>query len=303
MPSLSFVPCDVFTSRAFGGNPLAVFPEAPDLDTDQMQAIARELNLSETVFVRPPDHPDEALRRLRIFTPSTELPIAGHPVVGTWWVLAEAGVVGPPPGGTGEAVVKQQLGVGVLPVSIEFQAGQPSRVIMTQPSPTVSEPLPLAVEVANVLGLAVEDLLLDEFPLVLASVGVPVLLVRLKDRRVLSQACSRQPMLDALLESAGARGLYATCWESADQIHARMFAGSGLGIVEDPATGSAAGPLGGALLHLGVVTGGSSIEISQGVDMGRPSQIYVDVDGAPGGVTSVRVAGSAVTLIRGELTW
>jgi trans-2,3-dihydro-3-hydroxyanthranilate isomerase len=106
-----------------------------------------------------------------------------------------------------------------------------------------------------------------------------------------------------LLDSVGARGLYATSWEAADKIHARMFAGSGLGIVEDPATGSAAGPLGGALLHGGVLSGKSSIEISQGEDMGRPSQIYVDVDGAPGGVTSVRVAGSAVTLIRGEVTW
>jgi trans-2,3-dihydro-3-hydroxyanthranilate isomerase len=303
MPSLSFVHCDVFTSRPFGGNPLAVFPEAPDLDTNDMQAIARELNLSETVFVRPPDNPDEALRRLRIFTPSTELPIAGHPVIGTWWVLAEAGVVLPPPGGTGETVVNQQLGVGVLPVSIELRAGRPSRVIMTQPSPTISAPLPLEVEAADVLGLAAEDLLLDELPIVVASVGVPILLVRLKDRRALGRARSRQRALDALLESAGARGLYATSWESTEQIHARMFAGSGLGIVEDPATGSAAGPFGGALLHFGLLTGASSIEISQGEDMGRPSQIFVDVDDSPGGVSSVRVAGSAVTLIRGELAW
>jgi trans-2,3-dihydro-3-hydroxyanthranilate isomerase len=199
--------------------------------------------------------------------------------------------------------VNQQLGVGILPVSVEFEAGRPQRVIMIQPSPTVSGPLPLGADVASVLGLAADDVKTDELPIVVASVGVPILLVRLRDRQALARARSRQPGLDALLESAGARGLYATSWDSPDRVHARMFAGSGLGIVEDAATGSAAGPFGGALVHFGLVSGASSIEISQGEDMGRPSQIYVDVDGRPGRVTSVRVAGSAVTLIKGELSW
>jgi trans-2,3-dihydro-3-hydroxyanthranilate isomerase len=303
MPTLPFIHCDVFTTQPFGGNPLAVFPEAPSLETDEMQAIARELNLSETVFVRPPDDPGQALRRLRIFTPGTELPIAGHPVIGAWWVLAEMGLVVPPAGGSGQVTIKQQVGVGILPVSVEFQSGRPARVIMTQPPPSVGNSLALRDDLAEALGLGSQDLPTDRLPIVVASAGVPILLVALRDNAALKRAQPRQPALNTLLEKAGSMCAYLATWESLERIHARMFGGSQLGIVEDPATGSAAGPLVGALLHLGILPGSSRVQIDQGEDMGRPSRIEVEVDGQPGDVKSVRIAGTAVTLIRAELTW
>ncbi|MEO6391157.1 MAG: PhzF family phenazine biosynthesis isomerase, partial [Pyrinomonadaceae bacterium] len=126
-----FAQLDVFTAQPFAGNPLAVFPEAEGLTDIEMQQIAREMNLSETVFVLKPSDPI-ALRRLRIFTPSRELPMAGHPVVGTWNFLAREGVVPVPAGGTGWIQVMQELGIGVLPVDIEFSLGEPAQVVMTQ---------------------------------------------------------------------------------------------------------------------------------------------------------------------------
>ncbi len=131
MNSYRFIQLDVFTQEPFAGNPLAVFPEAEGLTDEQMLKIAREMNLSETVFVLPPR--DEAtLRQLRIFTPAREIPFAGHPVVGTWNALAREGVVPLPEGGTGWTRIQHEVGIGVLPVDIEFIDGRPSQVVMTQ---------------------------------------------------------------------------------------------------------------------------------------------------------------------------
>jgi trans-2,3-dihydro-3-hydroxyanthranilate isomerase len=129
--SYQFFQLDVFTDHAFGGNPLAVFPEAEGITDEQMQQIAREMNLSETVFVLPSEN-EEALRRLRIFTPGSELPFAGHPIVGTWNCLAREGVVPLPENGNGWTHLKHEVGIGVLPVDIEFKDGEPVRVVMTQ---------------------------------------------------------------------------------------------------------------------------------------------------------------------------
>ena len=126
MSSYKFFQLDVFTDRAFGGNPLAVFPEAEGITDEQMQQIAREMNLSETVFVLPSEK-EEALRRLRIFTPGSELPFAGHPIVGTWNCLAREGIVPLPENGNGWAHLKHEVGIGVLPVDIEFKDGEPVR--------------------------------------------------------------------------------------------------------------------------------------------------------------------------------
>jgi trans-2,3-dihydro-3-hydroxyanthranilate isomerase len=129
--SYRFIQLDVFTDQPFTGNPLAVFPEAEGLTDERMQQIAREMNLSETVFVFPPTD-ETALRRLRIFTPTSELPFAGHPVVGTWNCLAREGVVPLPENGSGWTEIKQEVGIGVLPVAIEFKEGEPVRTVMTQ---------------------------------------------------------------------------------------------------------------------------------------------------------------------------
>src|ERR1043165_1968721 len=131
MPSYRFIQLDVFTDQPFSGNPLAVFPEGEGLGDEQMQQIAREMNLSETVFVLPSEH-EGVLRKLRIFTPTSELPFAGHPIAGTWNCLAREGVVPLPEGGNGVVQIKHEVGIGVLPVEIEFRDNQPVRVVMTQ---------------------------------------------------------------------------------------------------------------------------------------------------------------------------
>src|SRR6476661_5349347 len=158
MPPYRFLQLDVFTDRAFCGNPLAVFPEAEGITDDQMAKIAREMNLSETVFVLKPES-DKALRRLRIFTPTRELPFAGHPIVGTWIGLAGEGVVPLPDGGNGRQRIFHEVGIGVLPVDIEFKDGQPVQVVMTQGKFEIINEIDDAseqAELARALGLARE---------------------------------------------------------------------------------------------------------------------------------------------------
>jgi trans-2,3-dihydro-3-hydroxyanthranilate isomerase len=309
VPSFRFVQCDVFTDRPFGGNPLAVFPEGRGIDDATMQKIAREMNLSETVFVLPPGDPSKALRRLRIFTPAVELPMAGHPVVGTWYVLAREGVVPPPPSGSGEASVQQELGVGILPVAIGFEGGRPVRVVMTQPRPTVGGPLDLGDAAARALGLSRAEIDPSVLPLCVASTGVPFLIVPVRDRAALGRISVNGSELVACLEGTQALGLYVVSREGHSPealVSTRMFGPPSLGVAEDPATGSAAGPLAAALVHHGVVRpvdGVARFVIEQGVDMGRPSRIEAEVEGGPGGVRTVRIAGGSVVVVEGELRW
>src|SRR5438105_9952100 len=131
MGNYRFVQLDVFTETPFCGNPLAVFPEAESITDEEQLKIAREMNLSETVFVFPPRN-EETLRRLRIYTPARELPFAGHPIAGTWNALAREGIVPIPEGGSGWTRIQHEVGIGVLPVDIEFKNGAPAQVVMTQ---------------------------------------------------------------------------------------------------------------------------------------------------------------------------
>jgi trans-2,3-dihydro-3-hydroxyanthranilate isomerase len=185
--SYPFIQLDVFTDRPFTGNPLAVFPDAAGLSDEQMQQIAREMNLSETVFVLPsekeevlPSEKEEVLRRLRIFTPSSELPFAGHPVVGTWNCLAREGIVTPPENGNGWVRIKHEVGIGILPVDIEFKDGAPERVVMTQGKFEIRGEIDDGqdqADIARALGLAREDL--DEsLPIQAVSTGNTMLLCR-----------------------------------------------------------------------------------------------------------------------------
>jgi trans-2,3-dihydro-3-hydroxyanthranilate isomerase len=309
MPSHAFVQCDVFTDHAFGGNPLAVFPDGRGIDDATMQKIAREMNLSETVFVLPPGDRAKALRRLRIFTPTTELPMAGHPVVGTWHVLALRGVVPAPASGAGSVSVQQELGVGILPVAIEFAGGAPVRVVMTQPPPRLAERPDLAGAAARALGLDPTEIATAALPLVVASTGIPFLVVPVRGRAALARIAVREAELVACLDDAKASGLYAVSLEThaGDAVaSARMLGPPAIGVGEDPATGSAAGPLAAALVHYGVVRpvdGVARFVIEQGVDMGRPSRIEAEVEGGPGAVRTVRIAGGSVVVIAGELRW
>lgn len=309
MASYSFVQCDVFTDRPFEGNPLAVFLDGRGLDDATMQRIAREMNLSETVFVFPPADPSVALRRLRIFTPARELPMAGHPVVGTWSMLARRGVVQPPRSGSGQVTFHQELRAGVLPVTVEFEAGVPTRVVMAQPQATIGPALALAPQTALALGLEAADLDEAKVPLLVASTAVPFLMVPVRNRDVLRRVRVQSAALSHLLAASDAQGVYAYVASPPSaraQISARMLADATLGITEDPATGIAAGPLAATLVHYGVIPapGGSArFIIEQGVDMGRPSYIHAEVDGAVGAVKAIRIAGTAVEVLRGEVEW
>src|SRR5215467_6743566 len=181
MPNYSFLQLDVFTDRAFCGNPLAVFPDADEIDSDVMMKIAREMNLSETVFVLKPKD-DNVLRRLRIFTPTREIPFAGHPIVGTWTALAQEGVVPVPEGGNGWQRIFHEVGIGVLPVDIEFKDGRPVQVVMTQGKFEILAEIDDGqeqAELARSLGLAREDL--DEsLPIQAISTGLPCFAVPIR---------------------------------------------------------------------------------------------------------------------------
>ncbi len=313
MPTYNFIQLDVFTDQPFCGNPLAVFPEAEGLTDEQMQKIAREMNLSETVFVLASDK-EEVLRRLRIFTPTSELPFAGHPIAGTWNCLAREGVVPLPENGNGWSHIKHEVGIGVLPVDIEFKDGEPVRVVMTQGEFEIRgevEDGQEQADIARALGLAREDL--DEtLPIQAVSTGNTMLLVPVRSLDALGSCRVNQPLLDEIFERSeffrGGTGCYAFTRETIEigeaRAHARFFVGMNIG--EDPATGSAAGPLGGYLVYhnatrVDPVDGVYRFVIEQGDFMNRPSRIGLEVKGAPGKVEEVRVGGASIVVARGVL--
>ena len=307
-----FVQLDVFTDRPFTGNPLAVFPEGEGLTDEQMQQIAREMNLSETVFVLPSEHED-ALRRLRIFTPTSELRFAGHPIAGTWNCLAREGIVPLPENGDGVVQIKHEVGIGVLPVEIEFKNSEPTRVVMTQGAfeiKTEIDDWQDQADIARGLGLSREDL--DEtLPIQACSTGNAMLMVPIRSLADLGRCRPNISLLEEVyarngFASSGATGCYAFSRETIEvgdgRAHARFFVGQNIG--EDPATGSAAGPLGGYLVHHDVAgvdptDGVYRFLIEQGDFMKRPSRIELEVRGAPGKVEEVRVGGPSVVVAKG----
>ena len=314
MPSYRFIQLDVFTDQPFSGNPLAVFPEGEGLGDEQMQQIAREMNLSETVFVLPSEH-EGVLRKLRIFTPTSELPFAGHPIAGTWNCLAREGVVPLPEGGNGVVQIKHEVGIGVLPVEIEFKDGEPLRVTMTQGKWEIKGEIDDwqdQADIARALGLSREDL--DEtLPLQACSTGNAMLLVPIRSLADLGRCRVNLSLLEEVYErngftASGIVGCYAFARETIEvgdaRAHARFFVGQNIG--EDPATGSAAGPLGGYLVYhnatgVEAADGVYKFGIEQGDFIKRPSRIGLEVKGAPGEVEEVRVSGSSVVVARGTL--
>lgn len=284
-----FLTCDVFTDRRFGGNPLAVFPEAQDLATAQMQAIARELNLSETTFVLPPEDAGHAAR-VRIFTPRAEIPFAGHPTVGTALALAWLDRV------PAEGQIVLEEAAGLVPVDLrggvaEFRAPGPIEA---------GEPADAAA-VADALGLKADDLVTAGGLPRDASAGLPFLMVEVASRAALAAAKLKG---DGVGLSPGSEsGLYLftrDAGETGNDLRARMF-GPAHGIIEDPATGSAAAALAGLLGAEGADEGWRTWQIAQGVEMGRPSLIRARALCAQGSVTEVRIAGRAVPVCEGTI--
>jgi trans-2,3-dihydro-3-hydroxyanthranilate isomerase len=297
-----FVQLDVFTDHVFGGNQLAVFPRADGLGDAEMQAIAREMNYAETTFVLPATDPG-ALCRVRIFTPAAELPIAGHPVVGTAIALAHEGRI--VPGTDARAHVSFQLGVGTLPIDVTFAERLPRFARMSQPVPSFEPWRGDSDALAAALGLARDDLDEQTFPLERGSAGVPFAYVPLRSLEVIGRA-SPDPGLAPVLTAADCHGVYLfTILATGDTTaHIRMFAPT-LGIIEDAATGGAAGPFGAYLLRHGHIAPGADgvahAQLEQGIEMGRPSRLEVEVIGTPDAIQAVHVGGQAVLVAEGEL--
>jgi trans-2,3-dihydro-3-hydroxyanthranilate isomerase len=271
---------DVFTDKPFGGNPLAVFREPGKLDAATMQAIAKELHLSETTFVLPPSSSTAADHRLRIFTPDAELPFAGHPTIGTAFVLADGE----------DGTTRLEEGVGVIRVTL-----REGFVQMDQPLPTFAGTTITRKAAAEALGLAVEEVRSD-VPIQTGSSGVPFLFVPLANLKAVRRA--RRPAgLDASVY------VFAMSGErSGSQVHGRMF-DQGLGIGEDPATGSAQGPLGAYIVAHELVQAAPTTRIrsEQGFEIGRPSILDIEVDSAGAAIKAVRVGGRCVALGGGWL--
>jgi trans-2,3-dihydro-3-hydroxyanthranilate isomerase len=287
-----FYTLDVFTTTRFEGNPLAVITDGDGLSSDAMLAVAREMNLSETVFVQKPTE-DQALARLRIFTTREELKLAGHPVIGTWFLLAELGVV---PAQEGGVHVLQQTGAGVLPVEIRFKDGRPQRVTMTQKDAAFRPAKLNKKALASALGLSPKDFdpkLEPEY----VSTGIFNLMIPLRNRAALGKIVMNMVELRKVL---GKNGTMAYCFTGSDNGKAFSRGMLPWELYEDAATGSAAGALGAYLVKHGRLSPAHTLNILQGEEMGRPSQIEVEVTQS-GKKLVPRVSGAAVKVFEGTI--
>ena len=276
MSDAPYVICDVFTDRPFTGNQLAVFRDSAALRESLLQAMAREINFSETVFVYPPA--DGGSARIRIFTPSSEIPFAGHPVLGTAIVLGAARRI---------SEVILETGAGHVPVGLEQVNARGGFGRMQQPVPTVA-PFPLATQLLAALGG-----LRSRLPVEVYDNGLPHVYVALQSEDEVARA---RPDLTALAQLGK---MTTNCFAgSGRRWKTRMFAPS-LGVPEDPATGSAAGPLACPLARHGLIPFGEEIQISQGNEIGRPSVLFARARGSQGRIQAVEVAGAAVVVGRG----
>jgi trans-2,3-dihydro-3-hydroxyanthranilate isomerase len=292
---------DVFTDRRFEGNQLAVFPEPQGLTTEQMQCIAKEMAFSESTFIFPPERGGDV--RMRIFTPGSELPMAGHPTIGSTFALALEGTIQ-----RGREQFVFELGVGPTPVSLEWDEKGLSFAWMTQPLPTFGPVVSDRDAFAAAIGLSARELL-QGLPVQRVSCGVPFLFVPLAtraavdaveiDRKALARSTGSADLVDLPVffftpERPGT---------GTETVYSRMLA-PGFGIAEDPATGAASGPLGSYLLHHKLVTrdAARSMLSLQGAAMGRPSRVHISIDSDEDRITRVRVGGVSVLVGRGELS-
>ncbi|MFW5691186.1 MAG: PhzF family phenazine biosynthesis protein [Chloroflexota bacterium] len=275
---------NVFTDRPFGGNPLAVFTNAADIPVERMRFYARELNLSEAVFVLPPESDDYHFR-LRIFTPQMELPMAGHPTVGAAHVLYSLGRA------PTEGPLRFLEGVGVVLVHFEITDGA-MMAWMTQPLPQFGPVLDDRAAVAALLSLDESDLIPD-LPVQVVSTGVPFVYVPLRGLDAIRRAAVRLDVWESLLKDTPHPHVFVLTLETeqpGSSVHTRMFAPA-MGIPEDPATGAASGPLGAYLARYALVDNPAAIVSEQGFEMGRPSMIRVRVDYADGVFRSIAIGG------------
>jgi trans-2,3-dihydro-3-hydroxyanthranilate isomerase len=292
---------DVFTQRRFSGNPLAVFPDAEGIDDQQMQRIAREMNLSETVFVLPAED-QRALCRVRIFTPADELPFAGHPTIGTGHLLATLGRIALREERT---TVLFEEGVGLVPVEVRLRAGKPDFVQLSAAKvPELGPPPPERARLAAMLHIRPDDILEGVDKPESWSCGAPFLFVPVRDRGVVARAQPDIARWHTTLEQYWARDIFLFCRDpelQGSDLHARMFAPEH-GIMEDPATGGACAALVGYLGARATIANGTlRWVVEQGFEMGRPSLLYLETDMKDGRVAAARVGGHSVLVSRGTL--
>lgn len=298
MPALEYLHLDVFTANQFEGNQLAVFPNPGSLSTAQMQKITQEMNFSESTFIYPARSGGDS--HMRIFTPGTELPMAGHPTIGSTFALAHLGVIP-----VDRPYWVFELGVGPTPVSLEWKEGKLWFAWMTQPLPSFGGEIGDREALAAACGIAASDVL-DGMPVQQVSCGVPFLFVALKTRKAVDAVTIDRRALATCCRNAGIDELpvyFFTPDASGDEtVYSRMLA-PGFGVAEDPATGGACGPLGSYLLHHGLVNAeqaGSMVSF-QGAAMGRPSRIHISIDSRDDTITKVRVGGQSVLVGVGRL--
>jgi trans-2,3-dihydro-3-hydroxyanthranilate isomerase len=296
----TFYTADVFTDTLFGGNQLGILPDARGLSTEQMLAITREFNYSESTFVFPPDDPKHT-RRVRIFTPGGEVPFAGHPTVGTAHVLAAIGEI--PLTGTETRIVLEE-NVGPVPVMIRARDGKPEFAQLSVAKlPEVSQPTVSRERLAAILSLEPNDILDGDFAPQMVSCGLPFLIVPVTDRKALARSRLRLEPWEESLQGTPSEMvmLFAADPERpGSDMRARMY-GPAVSIVEDPATGSACACLAGYLAARTPRDGTLRWVVEQGFEMGRPSILETEADKKDGVITAVRVGGQTVLVSKGEL--
>jgi len=304
MKKVDYVRVDVFADKPFGGNPLAVFPDAQGLSSEQMQLLAREMNLSETTFVLPPSPGSGADFKVRIFTADMEIPYAGHPTLGTFYVLARLGKIklkGP------MTTAKMEVKAGILPVEIYASKGEVDKVVTVQKPPIFGQTYEDTELVAEALSLETSDFMLDKAPIQLVSTGLPWLIVTVRNRKAVERAAANASVFTEVVKPLPKNvvDIYVTCLEpmmKTSTTHSRAFSLVSKAIVEDPATGSASGCLGAYLVEkqLIPVKTVTNITNEQGYEIGRPSKIAIEVRAdSRRRIESVRVGGSVVHMMDG----
>jgi trans-2,3-dihydro-3-hydroxyanthranilate isomerase len=293
---LVYFTADVFTDTPFGGNQLAVFPHAEGIGEPLMQQIAREFNFSETSFVLPPENPNNDCR-LRIFTPAREVPTAGHPTVGTAFILLSEGFLSPRR--PGSAVFEER--VGEILISYTMAEGAYRDIGMTQPLPVFGPVYDDPTLLTSILSLQADDI--DRrYPVQSVSCGNNFLFIPLKTKACMSRIKLRTDMLEKFRGKLDSTELFVFTTDTLypdSTTHGRMFAPF-YGITEDPATGSGSGPLGCYLVRQGI-SDGRNIICEQGFEMGRPSMIHVTIETSGGTISGVKVSGNAVKVSKGVL--
>jgi trans-2,3-dihydro-3-hydroxyanthranilate isomerase len=299
--SYRYLHYDVFTDHLFGGNQLAVVLDARGLLGETMQAIAKEMNFSETTFILPPDTAGTDVR-MRIFTPGEELPMAGHPTIGTTFALARTGAID-----CGRQTIVFGCGIGPVPVTMTWDGEDLAFAWMSQLLPTFGAVIPDPARAAAALSLSPAAVAGTGHPVQIVSCGVPFLFVPLTTRSAVDSVTINRGVLDSLLTAAKtpAHGVFVFTAQPGDAratVYSRMFAPE-MGITEDPATGIASGPLGCYLVRHKIVRPekADGMISLQGVKMGRPSHVHISIGVKNGDITSVRVGGEAVLAGEGTL--